>query len=95
MVVDCGCELIAGEVHAACVTVIVVPATVSEPLRAAPVLAATVKAVDPLPLPPVPEVIVIHGVVVDADHAQPVPLMTVTDPVPPAVSKVNDAGDAV
>ena len=56
---------------AACVTVIVCSATVSVPVRAAPGLTATVKLSGPLADPPFGGLIVIHGVVVVADHGVP------------------------
>ena len=95
MIVDDGCVVIDGDVHADCVTVTVLPAIVSAPVRAVPSLAPTVKPSVPLPLPLAPEVIVIHDAVVELVHAQPALLVTVTDPVPPAVSKVNEFGVAL
>lgn len=74
-------------VTAACVTVKVRPAIVNVPVRAAPVLAATVKAVDPLPLPAAPEVTVIQGTLLAAVHAHPAAAVTVTGvPVPPGAA---------
>ena len=61
------------------------------PVRAGPVLAATVNATVPLPVPLAPLVIVIH-VAVDEDedvHAHPATLVTVTGvAAPPAAGEV-------
>ena len=54
---------------AACVTANVWPAIVSVPLRTTPVLAATLKFTFPGPVPLAAEVTVIHGALLDADHA--------------------------
>ena len=55
------------------------------PVRAGPVLAATVNATVPFPLPLAPLVIAIHGVEVVAVHPQPDAPVTLTDvPAPPA-----------
>jgi hypothetical protein len=71
-------------VVAACVTVKVRPAIVNVPVRATPVLAATVKAADPLPLPAAPEVTVIQVTLLEAVHAHPAAAVTVTGvPAPP------------
>jgi hypothetical protein len=71
----------------ACVTVNVRPAIVNVPVRAAPVLAATVNVIDPLPLPVAPEVTVIHGTLLAAVHAHPPAVVTVTGvPAPPAAA---------
>jgi hypothetical protein len=51
------------------VTVKVRPAIVNVPVRAAPVLAATVKAAEPVPLPAAPEVTVIQGTLLAAGRA--------------------------
>ena len=53
---------------AACVTVNVRPAIVSDPVRDPPVFAATVNATEPLPAPAPPEVIVIHDAPLLAVH---------------------------
>src|SRR5207244_11559361 len=60
-----------GGTGAACETVNVWPATVSVPLRAAPLFAATVNATVPLPLPDPPLAIDINGAFADAVIAQP------------------------
>ena len=55
------------------------------PVRAGPVLAETVNATVPLPVPLAPLVIVIQGVAVVAVHPQPDGPVTVTDvAAPPA-----------
>ena len=56
---------------AACVTVNARPAIVRVPFRPAPVFAATLKFTFPGPVPLAPEVTVIHGALLDADHAHP------------------------
>jgi hypothetical protein len=66
----------------------VVPPTVSVPLRAAPVFAATVKATVPLPLPVAPDEIVMKVALLVAVQAQPAGAVTGTDPVPPAAPNV-------
>ena len=90
-----GCVPIDGLVHADCVTVTVFPATVSVALREVPMLGATVNAVVPLPVPLVPDVIVIHVLSVELDHMQLALVVTAIDPVPPLVSNANDAGAAL
>jgi hypothetical protein len=70
------------------VTVKVWPAIVNAPVRAAPVLAATVKVTDPLPLPVAPEVTVIHCTLLAAVHAHPTAAVTVTGvPAPPVAAR--------
>ena len=95
IVVDPGCAVMDGDAHEACVTVTLLPAMTTVAVRAPPVLAATVKATVPLPVPLAPEVMVIQALVVELDQAQLPPALTVTDPVPPAVSNVSDIGVAV
>ena len=74
---------------AACVTVNVVPAIVSVPVRpVVTVFGATLKPTLPLPLPVAPLVTVIQLALLAADQAQPDPAETVLDPVPPLA--VND-----
>ena len=69
---------------AACETVNVWPAAVIMPVRAAPVLAATLNATVPLPLPEVPLEIVIQATLDDAVQAQvPVEDVTAIEPLPP------------
>ncbi len=53
-------------------------------LRDDPVgFAVALKLTVPLPLPDAPAVIVSHAALLAAAHAQPVPAVTPTDPVPP------------
>lgn len=60
------------------------PAIVIAPVRRAPVLfAATEKLTVPLPLPLAPDVIVIHGALLTAVHAQPTGALTLEVPLPP------------
>jgi hypothetical protein len=66
------------------VTVNVCPATVSVPVRLLVfVFAATEYPTVPLPLPLLPEVIVIQAALLAAVQVQPVGAVTVTLPVPP------------
>ena len=63
------------------------------PLRAVvDVFAATVKAFDPVPLPPAGGVIVIHGAWLTAVHSQPAFAVTATLLPPPAAGIDIDAG---
>ena len=73
---------------AACVTVNVRLAIVTVPLRAAPALAATVIATEPLPLPLPPEVTVIQGALLTAAvQLQPAGAVTMTGAIaPPAAA---------
>jgi len=66
------------------VTVNARPAMVMVPERAAPVFAGTLYATVPLPVPLVPDVIVIHESMLDAIQVHVDPALTVTEPVPPA-----------
>ena len=61
---------------------------VSVPVRALPVLAATLKVTLPLPEPVVPAVMVIHAALLAAVHPQPAPADTATETpvVPPAAT---------
>ena len=70
-------------------TVNVSPAIVSVPPRAAPELAATLNATDPLPVPAAPEDTSMNGELLVAVHWQSTPWVTVTAivPVPPLASK--------
>ena len=61
---------------AACRTVKIFPATVALPLRKLPVFAATSKATDPDPVPPLPLGNVRNPIVLAALHAQPVCVVT-------------------
>ena len=63
---------------AAWLTVNVSPAMVSVPLRAPPVLAATLNPTDPLPLPLAPDVMLIQEALVAAVHAHPLLVVTAT-----------------
>lgn len=69
---------------AACITVNVCPATVSVPVRAAPVFAATVNVTLPFPTPFEPPVIAIHASLVAAVHEHVgADAVTAVDPGPP------------
>jgi hypothetical protein len=70
------------------VTVKVWPATVIVPVRCGPVFAATENCVVPAPLPLAPLEIVIQEALLVAVHAQPVTVVTVTEPDPPLAVKV-------
>ncbi len=64
------------------------------PSRRSPRLADTRHATVPLPLPLVPDVIVIHDVLVDAVHAQPAGAVTLTgEPGPASSSTVSLFGE--
>ena len=79
---------------AACVTVKVLPAIVIVPVRVVvPVYAATVNVALPDPLPLEPAIMVIHGALLLAVHAQPAPALTVLLPVPPWLLNVWLVGD--
>jgi len=67
----------------------VVPATVSVAVRAAPVLAATVKLTVPLPLPDEPAEKVTNVALLVAVQVQPLPAVIGIDPVPPAAPNVE------
>ena len=54
------------------------PATVSVPLRAAPVFLATLYVTLPLPVPLAPSVIVIHASLLTAVHVQVLGVVTAT-----------------
>jgi hypothetical protein len=73
---------------AAWFTVTVWFATVNVPVRAAPVFAAVLIDTVPFPLPLAPAVIDNHDTLLVAVHAQPAPVVTVTEPVgpPPATA---------
>jgi hypothetical protein len=78
------------------VTVNARPAIVSVPVRAAPVLAAIVKFVLPLPVPDAPLVIVIHGTLLVAVQAHAgTDAVTVVEPVAPVSGTVWLAGEMV
>jgi hypothetical protein len=88
------------KVHGAapfCVTEIVMPATVSEPLRLlVDVFAATEKLTDPFPVrEPPPLVTVIQPLLLVAFQVQPFPVVTFTLPDPPAAAIVCASGVAV
>ena len=81
-------EIDAEQEAASCVTVNVVPAMVSVPVRLdATVFAATSKVTEPLPDPVAPPVRVIHAALLAAVHAQPVAAVTPLLPLPPAAAK--------
>jgi hypothetical protein len=76
-----------GALAAACDTVNVLPAIVSVPVRAVPVLAAAVKPTVPLPVPLVPDVTVSHDALLVALHRHADWVETATgDPAPPAAA---------
>jgi hypothetical protein len=56
-------------------------AIVSEPDRAAPVFAATLKPTAPFPVPVAPDITVIHGSLLLAVHAHAAVVVTLTVPV--------------
>jgi hypothetical protein len=92
-----GMDTLAGamaNVHGAavCVTVNVFPPIVNVPVRAAPLLAATLNVTLPFPEPEPPAVTVIQGTFDAAVHAHALPAVTVTVPVPPAGAVASLAG---
>ena len=77
----------------ACVTVTVWPAIVSEPLRKGPVLAATVKFTEPLPVPLPGVTLVIQGAPLVAVQAHPgVAVTAMGVPGPPAAATDWEVG---
>jgi hypothetical protein len=70
-------------------TVTVWFAIVNVPVRATPVFAAASIETVPLPLPLVPAVIVNHDALLAAIHPHPVPAVTVTGPVAPALAATD------
>jgi len=76
-----------GAPAAAWLTVKARVAIVSVPVRAAPVLAATVKPTEALPVPVAPDVIVIHDALLLAVHRHALVVVTMTGvPVPPVAA---------
>jgi hypothetical protein len=76
-----------------CEIVNVRPAIVMVPVRAADVLAATLKATVPLPVPAAPEVTVIQGADATAVQSHVVSAVTAMGvPVPPALLNDADVG---
>jgi hypothetical protein len=69
-----------------CVTVNVCPATLTVPLRPVPRFGSTTNPTDPLPVPDAPEVTMIHKALEAAVHEHVPPVVTVTDPMPPATA---------
>jgi hypothetical protein len=65
------------------------PATVSVPVRAPPLLAATLKPTAPLPLPLAPDVMVIHESLLPAVQVQPLVVETDTGVPAPAVAATD------
>ena len=63
--------------------VAVVDPTVTVPVRAGPLLAATVNATEPSPLPLAPEVSEIHGTLLWAVHEQSLSVDTLIETFPP------------
>ena len=78
-----------------CVTAIVRSATVIVPLRCTLMFAATENAEVPLPVPDAPLVSVIQDTWLLDVHAQPVPLVTVTDADPLLAPRFSVVGDTV
>lgn len=67
----------------------VAPAIVSVPVRAAPVLAATLKPTDPFPVPLAPDVTAIHCTLLLAVQVQPDGVVTLTGPPGPPVDETD------
>jgi hypothetical protein len=86
------------QIPASCITVNVwIPPTVTVPVRGCPVVfAATLYPKLPLPLPELPEVMVIQLTLLTAERSQLLALaVTVTLPVPPATATVTPPGNRV
>jgi hypothetical protein len=89
-------EIVSVQVMPACVTVNVLPAIVSVPVRVdVEVFALTLKLVVPFAVPDAPPVTVIHDALLTAVHAQPVPAVTVALPVPPPEAIDSVVGEIV
>ena len=71
------------------------PAIVSVAPRDGPLVAATAYWTSPLPLPLLPDVTVSHGALLDAVHAQPWLVVTVTLPVDALAGALADSGEIV
>jgi hypothetical protein len=69
------------------------PAIVETTDLAAPLLDTTVYATVPLPVPLLPDVMVIHDTPLDAAHKHPLWVVTVMLPDPPEVLKEALAGE--
>jgi hypothetical protein len=67
----------------------------SEPDRAAPVLAAMLNVTVPGPVPLVPPVTETNPIWLDAVHGQVLPTLTLTAPPPPPAPALIDVGDNV
>jgi hypothetical protein len=79
-----------------CVTVNVCPPIVIVAVRdTVLVLAAALKLTVPLPVPLAPAVTVSHVALLAAVHAQPVPAVTLTEPVPPPLATDALVADSV
>jgi hypothetical protein len=85
-------EYVQGGAPAACMTLNVCVATVSVPVRAAPVFAATLKPTDPLPVPAAPDVTVSHTELLAAVHVQAAVVVTVSVPVLAVAGTLSDVG---
>ena len=87
-------EIVGAHGVPAWVTVKVVPAIVSVPLRlVVPPLGAAVNVTVPEPVPDAPVLIVIHAALLTAVQTQPVPTVTVLLPVPPPAAIDCDVGE--
>jgi hypothetical protein len=81
-------EMLGEQLKPDCVTVKVLPAIVSVPVREDVVVAATTaKVTVPLPEPEAPPVTDSHDALLTALHAHPEPAVTATLPLPPAEAK--------
>jgi hypothetical protein len=78
-----------------CETVIVSPATVSDPLRAPALFGSTVKVIDPLPSPDAADVMRIHPAWLAAVHPQLPVASIVSVTAPPAAPTAAVRGDTV
>jgi len=86
---DRGVTVTANTQAAAWSTDTVCPATVNDPVRAAPVFTAAVNATVPPPLPVAPDVIVNQDVVVAAVHVHPAAAVTEIDGAAPPLAAID------
>jgi hypothetical protein len=85
-----------GAVAPSCVTVTALPATLTDPARAAPVLGAMLRLTVPLPVRALPAVTLIHGALLTDVHEQPPVVATVSGAgAPPAALMLTLVGATV
>jgi hypothetical protein len=96
---DDGTAIVSGETTAlhpdSCVTVNVWPSTTIVPVRAVEAFADTANSTLPGPFPLAPDVMLIHGALAAAVHAQDNGVLTAKDPEPPAAETVCPFDESV